>query len=97
VPVVREHGGAIVDEFDGRRLLVYVDPLTSTPAAIYVDEVSSAEWDGRVLRLDNGQTVSAGQLLDATHEPQPIERPLQIFTRWYGYAFTFPGAEIYDE
>lgn len=97
VPVVRGRGGAVIDELDGRKLLVYVEPSTSTPAAMFVDGLSSAEWDGRSLRLGNGLTVRAGRLFDADDEPQPIERPLQIFTRWYGFALTFPGAEIYGD
>jgi hypothetical protein len=97
VPVIRENDGAIIDEIGGREVLVYLEPLTSTPAALFVADASSAEWDGRSLRLDNGQIVRAGHLLNAAEEPQPAERPLQIFTRWYGYAFTFPGAEIYGE
>jgi hypothetical protein len=24
-------------------------------------------------------------------------RPFQIFTRWYGFAFSYPGCEIYGE
>ena len=24
------------------------------------------------------------------------ERPLQVFTRWYGFALTFPHTEIYE-
>jgi hypothetical protein len=24
------------------------------------------------------------------------ERPLQLLTRWYGFAFTYPGCEIYE-
>jgi hypothetical protein len=25
-----------------------------------------------------------------------VERPQQVFTRWYGFALTFPGTEIFE-
>ncbi len=25
-----------------------------------------------------------------------VERPQQLFSRWYGFALTFPGTEIFE-
>jgi hypothetical protein len=95
VGTLRERGKAVVDEFDGRTLLVYLDPLTSTPVALFVD-AQDATVDGREIRLDRGRSVRDGVLLDADGQPLVVERPQQIFTRWYGFALTFPGPEIFE-
>jgi hypothetical protein len=83
----------IFDEIAGQRLLVYGDPETATPAAMYTDAVSAA-WVGDRLVLDNGQTLEAGTLRSGS-ETVSSKRPLQLFQRWYGFAITFPGCDIY--
>ena len=82
-----EEEGALVDEIDGRQILVFVDPTTFTPAALYVD-ATGATLEERHIRLDTGEVVRGGVLVDA-------DRPQQLFSRWYGFALTFPGLEIY--
>jgi hypothetical protein len=94
--VLRDQGRAIVDQFDGRPLVIYLDPLSATPAAVFV-ETSSARIEGRDVLLDNGRRVNAGQLIDGDGLTTALERPKQIFTRWYGFSLTFPGPEIYGE
>jgi hypothetical protein len=37
-----------------------------------------------------------GVLYDSAGQYREIERPLQLFTRWYGFALTFPGTTIYE-
>jgi len=96
VPTLRDEGRVLIDEFDGRKLLVYLDPSTSTPAAMFVD-ASAAEIEGRDIVLDNGQIVRSGVLLGADQKALPTDLPLQLFTRWYGFALTFPGPDIYGE
>lgn len=96
VETLREHDRTIIDEFDGRTLLVYLDPLTSTPAAIYTD-ASEASIDGREIRLDNGQVIRSGVLAGADRISVPTDQPQQIFTRWYGFALTFPGPDVYGQ
>jgi Protein of unknown function (DUF3179) len=83
----------IFDQLEGRRLLVYNDPDTLTPAALFTD-ATSAIWHTDGLQLDNGQQIQAGGLYKGG-EAQPIERPLQLFQRWYGFSLIFPGCEIY--
>ena len=93
--VIRQRGEAFIDELDGRKILIYVEPDTSTPAAIFVD-ARSATLQGKEVRLDTGAVVRSGVLLDRDGKGQNTERPLQNFTRWYGFALTFPGCEVFE-
>ncbi|MFQ5876397.1 MAG: DUF3179 domain-containing (seleno)protein [Acidobacteriota bacterium] len=57
---------------------------TGAPAGLADD------WSGRRLRLfiDPADRIPAAEWEDGG-------RPFQIFTRWYGFSFTYPGCEIY--
>lgn len=52
--------------------------------------------DGRALRvyIDQESNVPVAVFLDARGRPSD-ERPQQMFTRWYGFALTFPGCEVF--
>ena len=89
-----EEQGALVDEIDGRQILVFVNPATFTPAALYVD-ATGATMEERDIRLDTGEVVRRGILYDADGVLVDAARPQQLFSRWYGFALTFPGPEIY--
>jgi hypothetical protein len=89
-------GKIIVDSFGDRTVLVYVEPVSGALAAIYAD-TASARWADERLRLDGGAVFAKGRLYDADGQQQSVERPMQLFTRWYGFALTFPGTEIYEE
>jgi hypothetical protein len=94
---IRERGNALVDQVDGRKIVVFIDPETFAPAALFVD-ASSARVESGEVRLDNGQVVRAGALLfDARGRRQNPDRPQQVFTRWYGFALTFPGTEVFGQ
>ena len=93
---IRERGEAFIDRIDGRTVLVYVDPETFTPAAIFVD-AKSARLEGKDVRLDSGHILRSGLLLTARGERQSAVRPQQVFTRWYGFALTFPGTEVFGQ
>ncbi len=92
---LRAHGSALIDELDVQRLLVYIDPISSTPAALYT-EATQCNWQDDTLHLDTGEIIRGGVLYDAPGAAQEITRPMQLFTRWYGFAFTFPGCEVYE-
>jgi hypothetical protein len=94
--LIRQNGNALLDEIQGRRVLVYVDPITFIPAALYVN-ATRARLDGETVRLDDGRVVRAGVLWDARGARLASERPQQVFTRWYGFALTFPGTEVYGQ
>jgi hypothetical protein len=91
--LIRESGNVLIDRVNGQTLLVYIDPGTAIPAAMFV-AATRARVDGRVVRLDD-RTIRDGMLLDNRGRRLAAERPLQVFTRWYGFALTFPGASIY--
>lgn len=92
--LIRQQGNALIDRVNGRTVLVYVDPKTSIPAAMFVS-ATRARVDGSSVRLDEG-TVRDGVLLDSRGRRVEAERPLQVFTRWYGFALTFPGTSVYS-
>ncbi len=87
---------AVLDSFQGRRTLVFLDPSSYVLSSFYVD-ADSVWWDDDVLRMTNGQYVEGSVLFDPDGNRAEAVRPLQIFTRWYGFALTFPGAGIYGE
>jgi hypothetical protein len=91
--LLRQRGGAFIDQIEGRTMLVYVEPETAAPAAMFV-RAKRATMDGRDVRLDNGSIVRMGVLLNRNGERQRAERPQQMFTRWYGFSLTFPECEI---
>ena len=87
---------AVLDTFQGRRTLVYLDPSSYVLPSFQVD-ADRVWWDGDILRLSNDQYVERSVLYDPDGMRAETARPLQIFTRWYGFALTFPGAGIYGE
>jgi hypothetical protein len=93
---IRERGEAFLDEIDGRTVLIFIDSSTSTPAALFVN-AAAAELQGSEIRLDTGAVVRAGSVYDAGGARLNVERPQQIFTRWYGFALTFQGPEIFGQ
>jgi hypothetical protein len=93
---IREQGGAFVDRIDGKNVLVYVDPESNTPAAVFVS-ARSAKREGQDVQLDDGSRVRSGVLLDRAGQRRQAELPQQMFTRWYGFSLTFPGPEVFGQ
>ena len=91
-----EENGAFVDDFDGDMVLIFADPTTFTPAALFVD-ASGAVLGEREVRLDTGGVVRMGVLYDQDGRRLDVERPQQLFSRWYGFSLTFPGAEFMSQ
>jgi hypothetical protein len=54
---------------------------------------ASAKMRDKEILLDNGSVVRI--LFNRSGRRLEIERPQQIFTRWYGFALTFPGSEVF--
>lgn len=93
---IREKGGAFIDRLDGREVLIYIDGGSNTPAALFVNSATAKMQDDEV-SLDNGAVVRSGVLLDRAGKRLAMEYPQQIFTRWYGFALTFPGSEVFGQ
>jgi hypothetical protein len=85
-----------MDKLDGRSVLIYIDPGTNTPAAVFVS-AASAEIKDQEVRLNNGTIVRSGVLVDRNGKKRTAELPQQIFTRCYGLALTFPGSEVFGQ
>lgn len=91
---IRERGDAFIDRVDGRTVLVYVDRESNVPAALFVD-AERAAWEADDVALDDGSMVRSGVLVDPNGETHHVERPQQMFTRWYGFSLTFPGCDVF--
>jgi hypothetical protein len=91
---IRDRGRAFVDQLDGRKVLIYIDPETNTPAVLLIN-ASSAKIQDSEVHLNNGMIVRNGVLFDSGGKRAKADRPQQVFTRWYGFALTFPGCEIF--
>lgn len=96
VSTLYERDNFVFDQFDGRTLLVYISPETSVPDAMFV-EAKSAEWRGDKLHLSTGGFVRDNVLYDAKRQWQPVERPHQLFSRWYSFAIQYAGCTIYAQ
>lgn len=83
-----------LDTLDGRGLLVYIDRESRIPDAIFTS-ATSASWYGDLLRLNNGLRVQHGTVFDTQGDIVKVERPLQLFQRWYGFSIMFRGCEIF--
>ena len=95
VAVLREKGNYLLDEINGQKLLVFLDPLTSTPTALYWD-TDDVTIDGRNIALSNGFTIQYGQIYNSEGDLVAVEKPQQIFTRWYGFSLSFPNPDIFE-
>ena len=91
---VTAKGNVVVDKLSGRKLVVYLDPSAYALAAVYID-TDGTTWEEKVLRFSDGSYIEGGVFHNASGEREQIDRPHQVFTRWYGFALTFPETEIY--
>ena len=92
VSAIRTKGRDLTDQVEGKQLLVFLGPFTSTPTAIYwdTDEFSISRGE---INLSNGFKISNGQLFDSTDVPVAAQMPKHMYSRWQGFALTFPGPE----
>lgn len=86
---------ALLDTFEGRTVLVYYDPSSFTLGAHFVD-ADRVWWEDDTLHLSTGHYIRDGVMHEDDGRRLRAERPLQVFTRWYGFALTFPDGEIYE-
>lgn len=88
-------GNVIVDDLDGRSIAVFYEPGAQALSALYVN-ATDGEWEGNALRLDSGQMIRDGVLFDANGKRGALDRPMQLFTRWYGYALAFENVAVFE-
>ena len=92
---VEQAGGAVLDHFGGRTTVIYNDPTAFSLQALYVN-AEETSWEGDVLHLGGGLRIEEGILKRADGGREEMERPHQVFTRWYGFSLTFPETEVYE-
>ncbi len=85
----------ILDTFAGRSIYVYYNDQAKAPDAFYID-VTHAKVADNGITFDTGAQLRDGKLYAADGQMQTLERSQQMFTRWYGFAYTFPNCEIYE-
>lgn len=92
--VIEENDRALFDTFEGRRVLLYFDPAARALMAQFTD-AESASWEGDVLHFSTGERIEDGVRFTEDGSRIAVERPLQVFTRWYGFSLTFPDTDVY--
>ncbi len=90
---IKSQQNALIDTLGQQQMVVYIDPVSGTPVA-HRSTAQIAGWDGETLVLDSGERIHNGYMLDSAAEKQPLDRPNQQFTRWYGFSYMFPACEI---
>lgn len=95
-------GRGLIDELSGRKLLITLDAHSGVPGAVLlaapgVREATQAKRTGAEIILDTGARFVNGDLVDADGAPLFASRPMQLFARWYGFAATFPGCDIFED
>lgn len=94
--LVRSSGRAVLDTFAGERVVVLIDPESFVLAAFRTTG-DEPMWEGRILRLSDGSYVDGGVMYDPSGEAVEESRPLQVFTRWYGFSLTFPHTDVWGD
>lgn len=95
IEILSNHNNAIIDTFDNKTILVYIDPLSFVPSALFTSS-ESIEWKENSIFLDNGQYIKNGQLFDANGAEIPSEQPHYLFARWYGFSAYFPNCLVFN-
>ena len=65
------------------------------PADAFFTEEQIVSTDGSRVTVGEELVLEGGVLRDAGGDRLEMDRPLQLFSRWYGFALAFPGTTIY--
>lgn len=87
------HDRAWLTEFAGRSILIYQEQDAVAPVATYID-TRSVYWEADMLRLDKGAYIQHDIIVSPDGRTSPLDRPMQLLMRWYGFALTFPGCKL---
>ncbi|MCU0513497.1 MAG: DUF3179 domain-containing protein [Anaerolineae bacterium] len=87
--------GVIIDQVDGRTIVVCMDEVVGLPTVFYCETQTAVLHHG-ILHLDNNQIYKLGRLYQGD-QPVKIERPNHNAIRWYSFSSLFPDCAIYDD
>ncbi|MBC7870275.1 MAG: DUF3179 domain-containing protein [Chitinophagaceae bacterium] len=87
------NNGIILDQADGRSVVILFDEEIGLPTAFY-HETTSIEIRGSEFILSPNARYSKG-ILYVDGQPTKALRPNHNAIRWYGFASIFPNCEIY--
>lgn len=91
---IKAAGNYLVDEWNGRGLLIYISPTTRTPDVIYQSKMPDITMSETRVDFSDGSYLQSGNLYSAEGESLAVDRPTQVFLRWYGFVSTFPNCEV---
>lgn len=83
-----ENGLGVMDETHNAKYY----PMSAIPKGGSIED----EWLGRQLIVERGPIdgVPKARWADAADDD---DKPMQLLSRWYGFAFTYPDCEIYGQ
>ena len=93
---VQAYDNAVLDTFAETGVLIYYDPTAYALGAHFTD-AERVWWEGDVLHMSDGDYIETGVRFNEDGTRDQTERPLQVFTRWYGFSLTFPETQVYGE
>jgi hypothetical protein len=91
---LRARDNVIVDALGQHQLIVYIDPVSGTPAA-HLSKVAVKGWEDGALVLESGERIVNGYVLEPNADKRSISRPSQQFSRWYSFSYLHPKCDIY--
>jgi len=89
-----DSANVIIEDLGGKRLVVYNNEASSVPFAFFTD-AKSFTMKGSEIHLDNGFVITEKGVENKKRKVINPDKPLQMFSRWYGFALTFPATTIY--
>ncbi len=95
--LIKQQDNYIFDRFNKQDLFIYISPINSIPTAIYLNRTKDITFNNKKVVLENGAYLLAGNHYSADDKKLKSNAPNQIFSRWYGFAATFPKCEVYND
>lgn len=84
----------LVDTVNGRPILIYISPSTKRPEAIYQSGITEVIVTETTLNFPDGRYLQNGILYSVEGNRLAVDKPNQMFLRWYGFVSTFPHCEV---
>lgn len=91
---LKEAGHAVIDTLDGERMILFIDPYSSSPFAVCTP-AKTFKWENNTIVLDNGTKIEHGSLKSIDGSVTKLSYPRQVFTRWYGFSHTYPDCDVF--